>query len=39
MGRTFGFGQSTGQIIQMAYVVEDIEAAIAWWIRDAKVRP
>jgi hypothetical protein len=36
---TFGFGQSMGQIIQMAYVVEDIHAAIDWWARDAKTGP
>ena len=36
---TFGFGQSMGQIIQMAYVVEDIHAAIDWWVRDAKTGP
>lgn len=34
-----GFGQKTGQIIQMAYVVEDIRASIDWWIRDAKTGP
>ncbi len=28
-----------GQVIQMAYVVEDIEAAIDWWVRDAKTGP
>jgi hypothetical protein len=36
---TFGFGQSMGQIIQTAYVVEDIHAAINWWVRDAKTGP
>jgi Glyoxalase/Bleomycin resistance protein/Dioxygenase superfamily len=36
---TFGFGQSMGQIIQMAYVVEDIHSAIDWWVRDAKTGP
>jgi Glyoxalase/Bleomycin resistance protein/Dioxygenase superfamily len=36
---TFGFGQSMGQIIQMAYVVENIHAAIDWWVRDAKTGP
>ncbi len=35
----FGFGQSTGQIMQLAYVVEDIDAAIRWWIDDAKTGP
>lgn len=34
-----GFGQKIGQIIQMAYVVEDMEAAIDWWIRDARTGP
>jgi catechol 2,3-dioxygenase-like lactoylglutathione lyase family enzyme len=34
-----GFGQKVGQIIQMAYVVEDMEAAIDWWIRDAHTGP
>jgi catechol 2,3-dioxygenase-like lactoylglutathione lyase family enzyme len=34
-----GFGQKVGQIIQMAYVVEDIEAAIDWWVRDARTGP
>lgn len=36
---TFGFGQQTNQIMQMAYVVEDIRAAINWWIMDAKTGP
>ncbi len=35
----FGFGQRTGQIIQMAYVVEDIRASIDWWIKEAKTGP
>lgn len=34
-----GFGQATGQIVQMAYVVEDIRAAMNWWIQDGKVGP
>jgi Glyoxalase/Bleomycin resistance protein/Dioxygenase superfamily len=34
-----GFGQKIGQIMQMAYVVEDIQTAINWWIRDAKTGP
>jgi Glyoxalase/Bleomycin resistance protein/Dioxygenase superfamily len=34
-----GFGQSVGQIIQMAYVVEDIRASIDWWIKDATTGP
>lgn len=36
---TFGFGQSSGQIMQMAYIVEDIRAAMNWWIQDAKTGP
>ena len=34
-----GFGQGVGQIIQMAYVVEDIDAAIKWWLRDTRTGP
>ena len=34
-----GFGQKIGQIIQMAYVVENIEKAIDWWVHDAQVGP
>jgi Glyoxalase/Bleomycin resistance protein/Dioxygenase superfamily len=34
-----GFGQAVGQIVQMAYVVEDIRASIDWWITDAKAGP
>ena len=34
-----GFGQRTGQIVQTAYVVQDIHVAIDWWIRDARVGP
>jgi hypothetical protein len=34
-----GFGGPRGGIIQMAYVVEDIHAAIDTWIRDYKVGP
>lgn len=37
--RTLGFGQAIGQIMQMAYVVDDIDAAIAWWTDDAKTGP
>lgn len=36
---TFGFGQRSGQIIQTAYVVDDMRAAIEWWIHDAHVGP
>lgn len=35
----FGFGQKTGQIMQMAYVVEDIRAAMNWWTMDGKTGP
>ncbi|MFM9852068.1 MAG: VOC family protein [Sphingomonadaceae bacterium] len=35
----FGFGQSLGQIIQTAYVVEDIHESIEWWVTDAKTGP
>ena len=34
-----GFGQSIGQIIQTAYIVEDIRASIDWWVKDAKTGP
>jgi hypothetical protein len=34
-----GFGQRVGQIIQTAYVVEDIRASIDWWIKDANTGP
>ena len=34
-----GFGQKTGGIIQMAYIVEDMMAAIDWWIRDTRTGP
>ena len=36
---TLGCGQNTGQVIQMAYVVKDIRAAMNWWIHDARVGP
>jgi hypothetical protein len=36
---TLGFGQRVGQIVQMAYVVKDIRAAIDWWVRDCHVGP
>jgi hypothetical protein len=36
---TLGFGQNVGQIVQTAYVVKDIKAAINWWIQDGKVGP
>jgi hypothetical protein len=37
--KQLGFGQNTGQIVQMAYVVKDMRAAIEWWIRDCRVGP
>jgi len=37
--QTFGFGQQIGQVVQMAYVVPDMEAAIDWWVRDCRVGP
>ena len=37
--RTLGFGQPVGSIMQMAYVVEHMESAIEWWIRDARTGP
>lgn len=39
MGRELGYGGSVGEICQMAYVVEDIHAAIDWWIKKAGVGP
>jgi len=35
----FGFGQPHDGVIQMAYVVKDIRAAIDWWIADLHVGP
>ena len=29
---TLGFGQKVGQVVQMAYTVKDIHAAVAWWL-------
>jgi hypothetical protein len=37
--KTLGFGQKTVQIVQTAYVVPDMGAAIDWWIKDGKVGP
>lgn len=34
-----GFGQQIGQVIQMAYVVEDMRASIDWWVKSAKTGP
>ena len=36
---TFGFGQKMGQVIQTAYIVEDMETAIDWWVKDARTGP
>lgn len=33
------FGQPRGGIFQMAYIVENLDAAIDYWIRDLKVGP
>ncbi len=38
-GTTLGFGQKMGQIMQMAYVVEDIQASIRWWIEETGAGP
>jgi hypothetical protein len=38
-GAEFGFGQPHGGIIQMAYVVTDIHAAMRHWIDDLRVGP
>jgi hypothetical protein len=35
----YGFGQPRGGVIQMAYVVTDIRAAIDHWVRDLGVGP
>ncbi len=35
----FGFGQDIGRIIQTAYVVKDIRAAIDWWVTSAQTGP
>jgi hypothetical protein len=37
--KTFGFGQRSGQIVQTAYVVQDMRAAIDWWVHDGRVGP
>jgi Glyoxalase/Bleomycin resistance protein/Dioxygenase superfamily len=37
--KTFGFGQKAGQIVQTAYVVQDMRTAIDWWIKDGKTGP
>src|SRR5437763_1230251 len=35
--KILGFGQRTGQIVKTAYVVQDMHAAIDWWIHDGSV--
>jgi glyoxalase/bleomycin resistance protein/dioxygenase superfamily protein len=35
----FGFGQPRGGVVQMAYVVPDVRAAIASWVADLGVGP
>lgn len=37
--RTLGFGQKTGQVVQTAYVVPDIRAAMDWWVKDGGAGP
>jgi hypothetical protein len=37
--KELGVGQRVGQIVQMAYVVEDIHAAMDLWVRDCGVGP
>ena len=37
--RTLGFGQPVGSIVQMAYIVPDIRAAMKWWQTDGKTGP
>lgn len=37
--KTFGFGQKAGQIVQTAYVVPDMRAAIDWWVTDGRAGP
>ncbi|MBC7985537.1 MAG: VOC family protein [Sphingomonadaceae bacterium] len=39
MSMMLGFGQPVGGVMQMAYVVEDIRAAIDFWIRDTGTGP
>jgi hypothetical protein len=37
--KKLGFGQQAGQIVQMAYVVQDIRAAMQWWQADGRCGP
>jgi len=39
MSKVMGFGGVIGSIVQMAYVVEDMDKAIHWWIHKAGVGP
>lgn len=39
MGKTLGWGQRLGTVAQLAYVVEDLEAAIDHFIRDLGAGP
>ncbi len=39
MSKRLGFGGQSGEICQMAYVVQDIHEAIDWWIRKTGVGP
>ena len=37
--RKLGFGQRVGEVVQTAYVVQDIRDGISWWINDGKAGP
>jgi hypothetical protein len=37
--KTLGFGQPVGAVVQTAYVVQDMKAAIDWWIKDGRAGP
>src|SRR5690242_9431130 len=37
--KNFGFGQKAGQVVQTAYVVQDIRASMYWWQKDGGVGP
>jgi hypothetical protein len=37
--RTFGFGQKAGQVVQTAFVVQDIRASMEWWQKDGGCGP
>jgi hypothetical protein len=34
-----GFGQDVGQVVQIAYTVQDIHKAMDWWIKDGRTGP